>query len=116
MATKSRTRSRSPGSSFGTRALQREWAELSARFRETAFFDYLKSFALEFSRIPGLGPAEPGTLASQAGAIELSDVRRQTLARRDVLGRAQDGLHQRLAQLRADARSTRLAHVSLIAV
>ncbi len=134
---------------------------------------YLEGFELEFARIPGLGPAELGRLASrgittaahitpealmalrgidldlvralllykgvatrafrfdpvigipgrerkaladrqtrrraelvktlQSGALELAEVRRQTLAWRDVLGRALREQGQHLAELRAHA-------------
>jgi DNA-binding helix-hairpin-helix protein with protein kinase domain len=153
---------------------EREWAELTERFRQTQLPPHLRTFALEFARIPGLGPAELAHLASRgvttaaditperlmairgidldlvrglllfkgvatrtftfepvtgipgkdrraledsqrkrretllktlgAGPLELARLRRETLAWRDVLGRALDETHRRLAQLRAEAR------------
>jgi DNA-binding helix-hairpin-helix protein with protein kinase domain len=147
-----------------------EWAELAERFRETRLPAHLKTFALEFARIPGLGPTElahletrgittaadikperlmairgidlglvrslllfkgvatrsfsfdpvagiPGkdrkaleeeqnrrrtTLLKtlQAGPLELVEIRRQTLAWRDVLGRGIEEAHRRLGRLR----------------
>jgi DNA-binding helix-hairpin-helix protein with protein kinase domain len=148
-----------------------EWEEVASRHREKKLRPFLQSFALEFARIPGLGPAELARLASrgivtaadispeklmsmrfidlelvkalllfkgvatrafrfdpvigvpgreskaledaqalrrarlvkqlQQGALELAEVRRQTLAWRDVLGR---GLHKQRAEL-AELRS-----------
>jgi DNA-binding helix-hairpin-helix protein with protein kinase domain len=43
----------------------REWDELVAQFRDKRLPDHLQSFALEFARIPGLGPAEIGRLADR---------------------------------------------------
>lgn len=150
-----------------------EWAELTDRYRDRKLEPYLGSFALEFARLPGLGPADLGRLASrgvqtagditpeklmairgidlelvralllfkamatrgfrfdsvtgipgrerkaladkqarrraelvkrlQSGALELSELRRQTLAWRDVLGRAIREQQQRLALLQARA-------------
>jgi DNA-binding helix-hairpin-helix protein with protein kinase domain len=150
-----------------------EWEELTRRFREARLQRHLKSFALEYARIPGLGPiglanlaarrvttaaditpealmAIPGidldvvkglllfkdvaarsfafdpatgipgkdrkaledsqftrreelTKTVQTGAVELADMRRRTLARREALARELDHLHRRLDQLRADA-------------
>jgi DNA-binding helix-hairpin-helix protein with protein kinase domain len=153
---------------------EREREELAARFRETHLPAHLRTFALEFARIPGLGPAELARLAArgittaaditpaalmairgidlglvrglllfkgvavraldfdpvtgipgrerkaldeaqarrrdpllltlQRGPLELAELRRQTLAWRDVLGRALDEARRKLAQLRAEAR------------
>jgi DNA-binding helix-hairpin-helix protein with protein kinase domain len=144
-----------------------EWEEVTSRHRDLKLKPFLKSFALEFARIPGLGPAELARLASrkittaaditpealmtmrfidlelvkalllfkrvatrafrfdpvigvpgreskaledaqalrranlvkqlQQGALELAEVRRQTLAWRDVLGR---GLADKRTELR----------------
>jgi DNA-binding helix-hairpin-helix protein with protein kinase domain len=152
---------------------EQETEELTARFREKRLRPHLESFVLEFSRLPGLGPAEIARLTSrgvvtaaditperlmaihgidlglvrslllfkavatraftfdpvtgipgkdrraladrqakrreelskafQAGPLELAELRRQTLASRDVLGRALEEAHRRLAQLRANA-------------
>jgi DNA-binding helix-hairpin-helix protein with protein kinase domain len=152
---------------------EREWAEVTDRYREKKLQPYLATFALEFARIPGLGPAELGRLAArgvvtaeditaeklmairgidlelvralllykgvatrafrfdavtgipgrerkaladrqarrraeivktlQAGALELAEVRRQTLAWRDVVGKAFREQQGKLAQLRAHA-------------
>jgi DNA-binding helix-hairpin-helix protein with protein kinase domain len=50
----------------GLEALEmREWAELTARFREWRLPDHLRTFALELARIPGLGPAEVAGLAGE---------------------------------------------------
>jgi DNA-binding helix-hairpin-helix protein with protein kinase domain len=145
---------------------EKEWDEVTSRYRDLKLRPFLQSFALEFARIPGLGPAELARLASrgiataaditpeqlmsmrfidlelvkalllfkgvatrafrfdpvigvpgreskaledaqalrrarlvkqlQQGALELAEVRRQTLAWRDVLGR---GLHTQRAEL-----------------
>ena len=150
-----------------------EWEEVTSRYREKKLVPYLEGFELEFARIPGLGPAELGRLASrgittaahitpealmalrgidldlvkalllykgvatrafrfdpvigtpgrerraladrqtrrraelvktlQSGALELAEVRRQTLTWRDVLGRALREQGQHLAELRAHA-------------
>ncbi len=150
-----------------------EWAELAARFREARLPDHLRTFALEFARIPGLGPAEVARLAGrgittaadiaperlmtirhidlelvrglllfkavatralafdpatgipgrdrralensqagrrsallaklQSGPLYLAELRRQTLAWRDVLGRGLADAHLKLARLRAEA-------------
>lgn len=45
---------------------KREWEELAARFREARLPDHLRTFALEFARIPGLGPAEIARLAGRS--------------------------------------------------
>jgi DNA-binding helix-hairpin-helix protein with protein kinase domain len=42
-----------------------EWAELAARCREARLPDHLRTFPLEFARIPGLGPAEVARLAGR---------------------------------------------------
>ena len=150
-----------------------EWEEVTSRHREKKLKPFLASFALEFARIPGLGPAELGRLASrgiqtvaditpealmvlrgidlelvkalllfkgvatrafrfdpvigipgreskaleelqakrraevvkklQQGAIELAEVRRQTLAWRDVLGRGLQDKRSELAELQGHA-------------
>lgn len=147
-----------------------EWEELAARFRDKRLQPHLQTFALEFARIPGLGPAEIARLASrgvrtaadltpealmsipsidlglvrglllfkgvatrsfefdpvtgipgrdrkaladrqaerkgallktlQDGAVELAEVRRQTLAWRETLGHAIANTHRELADLR----------------
>ena len=158
----------------GLSALEEREAEaLTARFREKRLPLHLQTFALEFSRLPGLGPAEIARLASrglvtaadltperlmaihgidlglvrslllfkavatrsfrfdpvtlipgkdrkaladgqakrrdglskalQAGPLELAELRRETLASREVLGRALEDTQRRLAQRRADA-------------
>jgi DNA-binding helix-hairpin-helix protein with protein kinase domain len=156
---------------------EREAEELTARFRDKRLPPYLATFVLEFSRLPGLGPAEIARLASrgvvtaadispaqlmtihgidlglvrslllfkacatrslrfdpvtgipgkdrkaladrqarrreelskalQAGPLELAELRRQTLAWRDVLGRALEENRRRLAQLGADGSSAK---------
>jgi len=148
-----------------------EWAALAERFRERPFHEHLRTFSLEFARIPGLGKtrlqalAEQGvttaldiapealmsirgidlevvkgllvfkdvaarsfnfdpvtaipvdeqkTLAArqatrretlsatvQGGAVELIELRRETVARREELTRAADEIHKQLAELRA---------------
>jgi DNA-binding helix-hairpin-helix protein with protein kinase domain len=150
-----------------------EWEELTSRHRDERLRPFLGTFALEFARIPGLGPAELGRLASrgirtaadvspealmtlrginlelvkalllfkgvatrafrfdpvagipgpeskaleerqalrraelvkklQSGAIELAEVRRQTLAWRDVLGRGLLSQRGELAELQDHA-------------
>ncbi len=150
-----------------------EWSEVTDRYRDRKLQPYLESFALEFARIPGLGPAELGRLASrgvlsaagiapealmairgidlelvralllykamatrafrfdpvtgipgrerkaladrqarrraelvktlQSGALELAELRRQTLAWRDVLCKALREQQERLADLRGHA-------------
>jgi DNA-binding helix-hairpin-helix protein with protein kinase domain len=158
----------------GVRAVEeREREELANRFREMRLPDHLRTFPLEFARIPGLGPAELAHLATrgvttaadvtperlmairgidldlvrglllfkgvatraftfdpvtgipgkdrksleesqarrrtalvktlQAGPLELAELRRQALAWRDVLGRAIEDSHRRLARVRAEA-------------
>jgi DNA-binding helix-hairpin-helix protein with protein kinase domain len=58
----------------GLKALEeREWAELVERFRETRLPPHLKTFALEFARIPGLGPAELARLAAR-GITTAADI------------------------------------------
>lgn len=44
---------------------EREWEEVTDRYRERKLKPYLEGFELEFARIPGLGPAEVGRLASR---------------------------------------------------
>ena len=44
---------------------QREWEELTARLREKRFAEHLRSFALLYARIPGLGLTTLGTLAAR---------------------------------------------------
>ena len=150
-----------------------EWDELARRFREKKLRPFLQTFPLEFARIPGLGPAELGRLASrgittaadispealmalrgidlelvralllfkgvatrafrfdpvvgipgrdskqlgemqlrrraelvkrlQSGAIELSEVRRQTMAWREVLARGLQDKRAELAELQGHA-------------
>ena len=50
-----------------------EWAELAARWREARLPDHLGTFALEFARIPGLGPAEIARLAGR-GITTAADI------------------------------------------
>ena len=58
----------------GLKALEeREWAELVERFRETRLPPHLRTFALEFARIPGLGPAELARLAAR-GITTAADI------------------------------------------
>ena len=52
---------------------KREWEELTARFREARLPDHLRTFALEFARIPGLGPAEIARLAGR-GITTAADI------------------------------------------
>jgi DNA-binding helix-hairpin-helix protein with protein kinase domain len=52
---------------------EREWAELVERFREKRLPDHLRTFPLEFARIPGLGPAEVGRLADR-GITTAADI------------------------------------------
>jgi DNA-binding helix-hairpin-helix protein with protein kinase domain len=52
---------------------EREWADLVARFREKRLPDHLRTFALEFARVPGLGPAEVGRLADR-GITTAADI------------------------------------------
>ena len=150
-----------------------EWEELTSRHQDDRLPPFLSTFALEFARIPGLGPAELDRLASrgirtaadvspealmklrfinlelvkalllfkrvatrafrfdpvagipgdesraleerqalrraelvkklQSGAIELAEVRRQTLAWRDVLGRGLQSQRGELAELQGHA-------------
>jgi DNA-binding helix-hairpin-helix protein with protein kinase domain len=51
----------------------REWEELAGRFRDTRLPAHLRTFALEFARIPGLGPAEVARLAAR-GVTTAADV------------------------------------------
>jgi DNA-binding helix-hairpin-helix protein with protein kinase domain len=151
----------------------REWEEVTSKHREQKLRPFLQSFPLEFARIPGLGPAELGRLASrgittaadvtpealmalrfinlelvkalllfkgvatrafrfdpvigvpareskfleelqsrrraelikklQSGALELAEVRRQTLAWREVLSRGLHDKHQELTELQGHA-------------
>jgi DNA-binding helix-hairpin-helix protein with protein kinase domain len=63
----------------GAQALEaREWTELAARFREIGLDFHLKSFALEFARIPGLGRDELSTLAL-AGVTTAADLDAESL-------------------------------------
>ena len=58
----------------GLRAVEeREWEELAARFREARLPDHLRTFDLEFARIPGLGPAEIARLAGR-GITTAADI------------------------------------------
>jgi len=154
-----------------------EWEAVTSRHREQKLRPFLQSFALEFARIPGLGLAELGRLASrgittaaditpealmamrfidlelvkalllfkgvamrafrfdpvigvpgreskaleeqqarrradlvkklQQGALELAEVRRQTLAWREVLGRGLRDKRSELAELQSHAVWTR---------
>jgi DNA-binding helix-hairpin-helix protein with protein kinase domain len=71
----------------GLKALEeREWAELAARFREAHLPDHLRTFALEFARIPGLGPAEIARLAGRGitTAADLAPERLMTIRRVDL--------------------------------
>ena len=52
---------------------EREWEELAARFREARLPDHLRTFDLEFARIPGLGPAEVARLAGR-GITTAADI------------------------------------------
>ena len=52
---------------------ERERKELADRHRETALPHHLRTFALEFARIPGLGPAEVARLADR-GIATADDV------------------------------------------
>jgi DNA-binding helix-hairpin-helix protein with protein kinase domain len=52
---------------------EREWEELAARFREARLPGHLRAFALEFARIPGLGPAEIARLADR-GITTAADI------------------------------------------
>jgi DNA-binding helix-hairpin-helix protein with protein kinase domain len=44
---------------------EKEWAELTERFREKRLQPHLRTFPLEFARIPGLGPGPLERLASR---------------------------------------------------
>ena len=57
---------------------ERERQELAERYREAALPEYLRSFALEFARIPGLGPAEVARLAGR-GIATAADVSAERL-------------------------------------
>jgi len=52
---------------------EREWADLVAQFRDKRLPDHLRTFALEFARVPGLGPAELGRLADR-GIATAADI------------------------------------------
>jgi DNA-binding helix-hairpin-helix protein with protein kinase domain len=52
---------------------EREWAELVAQFRDRRLPDHLRTFALAFARIPGLGPAEVARLADR-GITTAADI------------------------------------------
>jgi DNA-binding helix-hairpin-helix protein with protein kinase domain len=152
---------------------EREWDEVTERYRDKRLAPYLSTFPLEFARLPGLGPAELDRLASrgiktaadvtpeklmtirridlelvralllyrglatrafrfdpvtgipgrerkaladrqarrraelvkrlQAGPLELAEVRRQTLAWRETIGKAFHEQQRRLAELRSHA-------------
>ena len=55
-----------------------EWDEVTSRHREKKLRPFLQSFALEFARIPGLGPAELGRLASR-GITTAADITPEAL-------------------------------------
>ncbi len=55
-----------------------EWDEVTNRHREKKLRPFLQSFALEFARIPGLGPAELGRLASR-GITTAADITPEAL-------------------------------------
>jgi DNA-binding helix-hairpin-helix protein with protein kinase domain len=58
----------------GLKAVEdRECADLVARFRDRRLPDHLRTFALEFARVPGLGPAELGRLADR-GITTAADI------------------------------------------
>jgi DNA-binding helix-hairpin-helix protein with protein kinase domain len=58
----------------GLKALEeKEWQELAGRFREARLPSHLRTFALEFARIPGLGPAEIAHLAAR-GVTTAADI------------------------------------------
>jgi DNA-binding helix-hairpin-helix protein with protein kinase domain len=65
---------------------EREWAELAERFRETRLPDHLRTFALEFARIPGLGPAEIARLTGRgiATAADITPERLMAIRRIDL--------------------------------
>jgi DNA-binding helix-hairpin-helix protein with protein kinase domain len=52
---------------------KRERDDLEARYRDRRLPDHLRTFALEFARIPGLGPAELGRLADR-GITTAADI------------------------------------------
>ncbi len=58
--------------------VKREWADLEARFRDKRLQDHLRTFPLEFARVPGLGPAELARLADQ-GIRTAADVKPERL-------------------------------------
>ena len=71
----------------GLKAVEdREWEALSARFREARLPDHLRTFDLEFARIPGLGPAEVARLAGRGitTAADLAPERLMTIRRIDL--------------------------------
>ena len=55
-----------------------EWDKVTNRHREKKLRPFLQSFALEFARIPGLGPAELGRLASR-GIATAADITPEAL-------------------------------------
>jgi DNA-binding helix-hairpin-helix protein with protein kinase domain len=65
---------------------EREWAELGERFREKRLPDHLRTFPLEFARIPGLGPAEVGRLADRGieTAADIAPERLMVIRRIDL--------------------------------
>jgi DNA-binding helix-hairpin-helix protein with protein kinase domain len=65
---------------------EREWDELAARFREARLPDHLRTFDLEFARIPGLGPAEVARLAGRGitTAADLAPERLMAIRRIDL--------------------------------
>jgi DNA-binding helix-hairpin-helix protein with protein kinase domain len=52
---------------------EREWTELAERFRDTRLPPHLRTFALEFARIPGLGASELARLAAR-GVTTAADI------------------------------------------
>jgi uncharacterized protein Yka (UPF0111/DUF47 family) len=69
--------------------------------RQIAVREPLKLNGLRFRSL--FTRREELTKTVQTGAVELADMRRRTLARREALARELDHLHRRLDQLRADA-------------
>ena len=65
---------------------ERERADLVERFREMRLPDHLRTFALEFARVPGLGPAELGRLADRGikTAADISPERLMTIRHVDL--------------------------------
>jgi DNA-binding helix-hairpin-helix protein with protein kinase domain len=58
----------------GLKALEeKEWQDLAWRWRETRLPSHLRTFPLEFARIPGLGPAEIAHLAAR-GVTTAGDI------------------------------------------